>query len=70
MGAGASCPAKAASAAGECTFGSAFADMDCGMPPAPPLLWPCLLLPMPKGMAAGHQQALAAQAEQRRIRGR
>ena len=33
--------------------------------------WPvqCLLLPMVKGMAAGHQQALAAQAEQRRIRG-
>ena len=40
----------------------------CLLPP--PLLWPCLLLPMPKGMAAGHQQALAAQAEQRRMRGR
>ena len=40
----------------------------------PPLLWPCLLLPTVKGMADGHQQALAAQAaaqaEQRRIRGR
>ena len=34
--------------------------------------WPvqCLLLPMVKGTAAGHQQALAAQAEQWRIRGR
>ncbi len=66
MGSGASAGPCAAAAAGECVFGS----VACGMPPAPPLLWPCLLLPMPKGMAAGHQQALAAQAEQRRIRGR
>ena len=74
MGSGASAGECAAAAAGECVFGSVFADMACGMTPAPPLLWPCLLLPMPKGMAAGHQQALAAQAaaqaEQRRIRGR
>ena len=70
MGSGASAGECAAAAAGECVFGSVFADMACGMSPAPPLLWPCLLLPMPKGMAAGHQQALAAQAEQRRIRGR
>ncbi len=72
MGSGASAGECAAAAAGSCVFGSVlFADMACGMPPAPPLLWPCLLLPMPKGMAAGHQQALAAQAEhQRRIRGR
>ena len=68
MGASASAGLCAAAAAGECVFG--FADMACGVPHAPPLLWPCLLLPMPKGMAAGHQQALAAQAEQRRIRGR
>ena len=32
------------------------------------MLWPCLRMPMVKGMAAGHQQALAAQAEQWRIR--
>ena len=70
MGSGASAGECAAALAGECVFGSVFADMACGMNPAPPLLWPCLLLPMPKGMAAGHQQALAAQAEQRRIRGR
>ena len=70
MGSGASASECAAALAGECVFGSVFADMACGMNPAPPLLWPCLLLPMPKGMAAGHQQALAAQAEQRRIRGR
>ena len=72
MGSGASAGECAAAAAGECVFG--FADMACGVPHAPPLLWPCLLLPMPKGMAAGHQQALAAQAaaqaEKRRIRGR
>ena len=69
MGSGASAGECAAAAAGECVFG--FADMACGVPHAPPLLWPCLLLPMPKGMAAGHRQALAAQAEQqRRIRGR
>ena len=70
MGSGASAGECAAAAAGECVFGSVFADMACGMPPAPPLLWPCLLLPMVKGTAARHQQALAAQAEQRRIRGR
>ena len=74
MGSGASAGECAAALAGECVFGSVFADMACGMNPAPPLLWPCLLLPMPKGMAAGHQQALAAQAaaqaEKRRIRGR
>ena len=57
-----------AAAAGECVIGSVFADM---APPGTALLWPCLLMPMVKGMAAGHQQALAAQAEQqRRIRGR
>ena len=68
MGSGASAGECAAAAAGECVFGSVFADM---APPGTALLWPCLLLPMPKGMAAGHQQALAAQAEhQRRIRGR
>ena len=70
MGSGASAGECAAAVASECVFGSVFSDMACGMHPAPPLLWPCLLLPMPKGMAAGHQQALAAQAEQRRIRGR
>ncbi len=71
MGSGASAGPCAAAAAGECVFGSVFVDISaCGMPLAPPLLWPCLLLPMPKGMAAGHQQALLAQAEQRRIRGR
>ena len=70
MGSGASAGERAAAVAGECVFGSVFADMACGMNPAPPLLWPCLLLPMPKGMAAGRQQALAAQAEQRRMRGR
>ena len=70
LGAGASAGQCAAAAAGECVFGSVFADMACGVPHAPPLLWPCLLMPMVKGMAAGHQQALAAQAEQWRIRGR
>ena len=67
MGSGASAGQCAAAAAGECVFGSVFAD---GTPPGTALLWPCLLMPMVKGMAAGHQQALAAQAEQRRIRGR
>ena len=67
MGSGASAGECAAAAAGECVFGSVFADM---APPGTALLWPCLLMPMPKGMDAGHQQALAAQAEQRRIRGR
>ena len=67
LGAGASAGQCAAAAAGECVFGSVFAD---GTPPGTALLWPCLLMPMVKGMAAGHQQALAAQAEQRRIRGR
>ena len=67
MGSGASAGECAAAAAGECVFGSVFADM---APPGTALLWPCLLMPMVKGMAAGHQQALAAQAEQRRIRGR
>ena len=66
MGSGASAGECAAAAAGECVFGSVFADM---VPPGTALLWPCLLMPMVKGMAAGHQQALAAQAEQRRIRG-
>ena len=66
MGSGASAGECAAAAAGECVFGSVFADM---APPGTALLWPCLLMPMVKGMAAGHQQALAAQAEQRRIRG-
>ena len=66
MGAGASAGQCPAAAAGECVFGSVFAD---GTPPGTALLWPCLLMPMVKGTAAGHQQALAAQAEQRRIRG-
>ncbi len=72
MGSGASAGECAATAAGECVFGgSAFADIACGMPPGTALLWPCLLLPTVKSMATGHQQALAAQAEQqRRIRGR
>ena len=70
MGAGASAGEIAAAVAGECVFGgSVFADMACGMPRTA-LLWPCLLMPTIKGMTAGHQQALAAQAEQRRIRGR
>ena len=63
MGSGASAGECAAAAAGECVFGSVFADM---APPGTALLWPCLLMPMVKGMAAGHQQALAAQAEQQR----
>ena len=64
MGSGASAGECAAAAAGECVFGSIFADM---APPGTALLWPCLLMPMVKGMSAGHQQALTAQAEQRRI---
>ena len=67
MGSGASAGECAAAAAGECVFGSVFADM---APPGTALLWPCLLMPMVKGTEAGRQQALAAQAEQRRIRGR
>jgi hypothetical protein len=68
MGAGASVGECAAAAAGECVFGSVFAESS---PPGTALLWPCLLMPMVKGMATGHQQALAAQAEQQgRIRGR
>ena len=67
MGSGASAGECAAAAAGECVFDSVFPDM---APPGTTLLWPCLLMPMVKGMTAGHQQALAAQAEQRRIRGR
>ena len=67
MGSGASAGECAAAAAGECVFGSVFADM---APPGTALLWPCLLMPMVKGTEARHQQALAAQAEQRRIRGR
>ena len=66
MGASASAGLCAAAAAGECVFGSVFADTPSGTA----LLWPCLLMPMVKGMEAGHQQVLAAQAEQRRIRGR
>ena len=67
MGSGASAGERAAAVAGECVFGSVSAD---GTPLGTALLWPCLLMPMVKGSAARHQQALAAQAEQRRIRGR